>query len=86
MSQVTLVGDVGGTNCRFALAKATEQGTIELSHSATFAVKEFGSFDQATKAYIDHEKVTPKYAAFAFAGPKRPSCRMTVLRPLFRAK
>ena len=70
MSQVTLVGDVGGTNCRFALAKATEQGTIELSHSATFAVKEFGSFDQATKAYIDHEKVEPKYAAFAFAGPK----------------
>ena len=66
----TLVGDVGGTNARFALAERTPQGTIELHHSNRFAVKDFAHFNDAVEAYLDDIEVKPKRAAFAFAGPK----------------
>lgn len=66
----TLVGDVGGTNCRFALAERNGSGTIELHHSERFAVNEFKHFNEAVKVYLDDQKITPKRAAFAFAGPK----------------
>jgi glucokinase len=66
----TLVGDVGGTNARFALAERTAQGTIELHHSNRFAVKDFAHFNDAVGAYLDDLGVKPKRAAFAFAGPK----------------
>lgn len=70
MSGLTLVGDVGGTNCRFALAERNPQGTIELHHSERFAVGDFSNFHDAVKGYLDAQKLTPKKAAFAFAGPK----------------
>ena len=66
----TLVGDVGGTNARFALAERTAQGSLELHHSERLAVAEFGSFDDAVASYLDAVGVKPKKAAFAFAGPK----------------
>lgn len=66
----TLVGDVGGTNVRFALAKLTPQGTIELHHSERFAVCEFAHFNDAVTAYLSRINAQPKRAAFAFAGPK----------------
>jgi glucokinase len=70
MTSVTLVGDVGGTNCRFALAEVTDDGTIELHKSETYAVKDYASFDDAAQAYITSQNIKPKKAAFAFAGPK----------------
>ncbi len=70
MDNVTLVGDVGGTNCRFALAERTEQGTIELHHSETFPVNQYAAFDDAVKAYLTLRNISPKRAGFAFAGPK----------------
>lgn len=66
----TLVGDVGGTNVRFALAERTAQGTIELHHSNRYAVKDFTHFNDAVSAYLDTIDVKPTRAAFAFAGPK----------------
>lgn len=66
----TLVGDVGGTNARFALAERTAQGTIELHHSNRYSVKDFASFNDAVTAYLEKVAVRPKRAAFAFAGPK----------------
>jgi glucokinase len=66
----TLVGDVGGTNARFALAERTAQGTIELHHSNRYAVKDFAHFNDAVGAYLGSIDVKPKRAAFAFAGPK----------------
>lgn len=66
----TLVGDVGGTNARFALAERTAHGTIELHHSNRYAVKDFAHFNDAVSAYLDTIDVKPTRAAFAFAGPK----------------
>lgn len=70
INTATLVGDVGGTNCRFALAARTAQGTIELHESAKYAVAEFGHFNDAVSHYLSGLNVRPKNAAFAFAGPK----------------
>lgn len=66
----TLVGDVGGTNARFALAERAASGAITLHHSDRFAVKDFASFDEAVATYLSGIKTQPDRAAFAFAGPK----------------
>lgn len=70
MGPTTLVGDVGGTNCRLALAERNSLGTIELHHSERFAVKDFKHFNDVVSEYLDHQKAKPMRAAFAFAGPK----------------
>lgn len=74
----TLVGDVGGTNARFALADRSASGLITLHHSDRFAVRDFSNFDDAIGAYLSQIDVTPSRAAFAFAGPKfNDEIRMT---------
>ena len=70
MGLTTLVGDVGGTNCRLALAERNSLGTIELHHSDRFSVKEYGHFNDVVKEYLARQDVKPCRAAFAFAGPK----------------
>jgi glucokinase len=70
MSSAILVGDVGGTNCRFAFAELSAQGTIDLHHSERFSVKDFPDFKTAVRHYLDSQTVKPAQAAFAFAGPK----------------
>lgn len=70
INSATLVGDVGGTNCRFALAARTAQGTIELHESEKYAVADFSHFNEAVSHYLSGINVRPKRAAFAFAGPK----------------
>ncbi len=72
MSQnAVLVGDVGGTNCRFALAEINSLGTIELHHSRRYPVKDFSCFEDAMRAYLaDCDIAAPSRASFAFAGPK----------------
>ena len=70
ISSATLVGDVGGTNCRFALAERTAHGTIELHHSEKYAVANFDHFNDAVTHYLSGLNAAPKKAAFAFAGPK----------------
>lgn len=70
MGSVTLVGDIGGTNCRLALAERNALGTIELHHSDRFAVKEYKHFNDVVTEYLARQNVKPCRAAFAFAGPK----------------
>ena len=67
---VTLVGDVGGTNCRLALAERNSLGTIELHHTERFAVKDYKHFNDVVSEYLSHQDAKPSRAAFAFAGPK----------------
>ena len=67
---LTLVGDVGGTNCRLALAERTVSGGIELHHSERFAVSEYDHFNDVVAAYLSAHKIDVKQGAFAFAGPK----------------
>ena len=69
--EATLVGDVGGTNVRFAFAERTAHGTIELHHSERYAVADFNHFNDAVAAYLDTvDQDKPSRVAFAFAGPK----------------
>lgn len=61
-----LVGDIGGTNARFALATAT--GT---ERPVCLPVEDFDSLDEAIEAYRARSGVEPGpgRAALAFAGP-----------------
>ena len=70
MGPTTLVGDVGGTNCRLALAERNSRGTIELHHSERFAVKDYDHFNDVVAEYLATQNTKPTRAAFAFAGPK----------------
>jgi len=70
MGRTTLVGDVGGTNCRLALAERNSLGTIELHHSERFAVKDYTHFNDVVTEYLATQNANPTRAAFAFAGPK----------------
>ncbi|MEM7728421.1 MAG: glucokinase [Pseudomonadota bacterium] len=73
-----VVGDVGGTNARFAVADRSEAGALVLHHPQQFAVSAFGSFEEALRAYITTLDDMPDLAAFALAGPKRgDTVRMT---------
>ncbi|WP_418152708.1 glucokinase [Litorimonas sp. RW-G-Af-16] len=67
---MTLVGDVGGTNCRLALAERTPEGTIELHHSQRYPVREYASFNDVVAKYLKEHNAKPGRAGFAFAGPK----------------
>jgi len=64
MGPATLVGDVGGTNCRLALAQRNSLGTIELYHSERYAVKDFKHFNDVVTEYLSHHTVNPRRAAF----------------------
>jgi len=70
MRSALIVGDVGGTNCRFAFAELNAQGTIELHHSEHYSIKDFPNFNSALKFYLDSQTLKPTRAVFAFAGPK----------------
>jgi len=81
MSDLIIVGDVGGTNCRFSIAQMNAQGTIELSNTAKLAVSGFDNFYDALEHYLTRLDHRPKYAAFALAGPKfNGAIRMTNLQ------
>jgi len=76
-----IVGDVGGTNCRFSLAQMNAQGTIELSNTTKLGVRDYPDFYAALEYYINSLENVPRYAAFALAGPKfNGAIRMTNLK------
>ena len=71
VKDAVLVGDVGGTNCRFALAEKNSLGTIELHHSLRYPVRKFEEFEDALRAYLSEiDFPAPRRVSFAFAGPK----------------
>jgi len=62
-----LVGDIGGTNARFALANARNPG---FSHEKTYQCADFASADQAIGAYLKQTNANnPKAICIAAAGP-----------------
>lgn len=66
-----LVGDIGGTNVRFAIAVPDAQNKIKLTHFRSLAAVNFKTFAESLDAYFQNlEKADrPKTGVFAIAGP-----------------
>lgn len=63
-----LVGDVGGTNARFALAHMVE-GRPVLERHKSFPASEHPTFLGGVKAFIDGCDIKPTGGVLAVAGP-----------------
>lgn len=63
-----IVGDVGGTNVRLALAHKKANGFIELSHIGIKPVDEFRSLELALHDWLKEIEFVPKQGVFALAG------------------
>ena len=63
-----LVGDVGGTNARFAIATMTN-GQITLDHHESFPAEQYPTFLKGVAAFIDGCNVKPTGGVIAVAGP-----------------
>ena len=63
-----LVGDVGGTNARFAIAHMIE-GKPVLEHHETFKGADYPTFLEGVRAFIDGCAVKPSGGVIAVAGP-----------------
>lgn len=68
MRDGVLVGDIGGTNVRFALA-SRKGGQLRIEHFEKLAGDDFGSFDTVLQEYLDRTGVSVSAACFALAGP-----------------
>lgn len=67
MAEYALVGDIGGTNARFALVRP---GTVELEFVQTLQCSDYANIDLACQAYFDQVGVTGvERACLAFACP-----------------
>lgn len=62
-----LVGDVGGTNARFAIAHMIE-GKPVLEHHESFPAERYPTFLEGVKAFIDGCEVKPTGGVIAVAG------------------
>lgn len=73
---VLLVGDMGGTNARFAMADAREPGFHNL---VKLPCRDFATADAAIKHYLDQQSIeSPDLICVAAAGPVRNgSVRLT---------
>jgi len=64
------VADIGGTNARFARARVTGSGRVELSEPVMLATADFDDLPSAFRAFLAREgDFSPEGAAFALAGP-----------------
>lgn len=70
MMDELLVGDVGGTNVRFAMARRTA-GRFVIDHFKKLEGDDFGSFEDALASYLETTGLKPDHACFALAGPVR---------------
>jgi len=64
-----LVGDVGGTYVRLALADAPTNGRYVISDFHKYEANDLNSLDEAVCDYIQKRGFTPKTAVLAVAGP-----------------
>jgi len=70
MAETVLVGDIGGTNVRFALAHRGQAGKPEIEDVVILPGDAFSCFEKALQHYLSELKGTPpQQALFAFAGP-----------------
>ncbi|MGY6709413.1 MAG: glucokinase [Rhizobiaceae bacterium] len=76
-----LVGDIGGTNARFAIADVDE---LSIDHFAAFSCRHFSSLEEALKAYLATLPCRPARACLAIAAPLRgDSLKLTNLHWTF---
>ncbi len=68
MSKPVLVGDVGGTKIRLALASSS-LGHVQLHNIKVYDDPTIPSFEDAIEDYLSSSDVKPKSALFALAGP-----------------
>ncbi|GIU67756.1 glucokinase [Candidatus Phycosocius spiralis] len=64
-----LVGDVGGTNARLAIARLKGYNQVELLEVARLPVLSFPTFNHAIEAWKNEGRTLPAAAVFALAGP-----------------
>ena len=78
MPEYVIVGDVGGTKVRFALARKTDSG-IEIDHIEIFRNADFADFSEAVAAYLGKVDLPVEQGLFAMAGPvdKQGSVKLT---------
>ncbi|WEX10733.1 glucokinase [Chelativorans sp. AA-79] len=67
-SREALVGDIGGTNARFAMADIDE---LTIDHFAAFRCREFPSLQAVIEAYLASVPHRPEMASLAIAAPIR---------------
>ncbi|HTZ71960.1 MAG TPA: glucokinase [Acetobacteraceae bacterium] len=63
-----LVGDIGGTNCRLALAVLGGE-TIHLYGHKTLKLADFYTSESGIQHYLDEVRIKPEAAVLAVAGP-----------------
>ncbi len=63
-----LVGDVGGTNVRLAVARINDDGHVDLSDVMRMPVAELPSLSDAIEAWSASGRTLPSTAVFALAG------------------
>ncbi len=63
-SRIALVGDIGGTNARFAIA---DLDTLGLTDFAVLSGADFPTLADAANAYLARHKIRPRQAALAIA-------------------
>jgi glucokinase len=68
VSEMILVGDVGGTNVRIACAQRVD-GIWKISALARLANDDFDNFDEVLAQYLESGSARPSKACFGFAGP-----------------
>ena len=71
VKQAILVGDIGGTNIRFAVAKASDTGLPSLTHVWRAPANDFAEFSDALAYFLKQTPIAehPAQAVFALAGP-----------------
>lgn len=67
---LALVGDVGGTNARFALARWLD-GRVVLEHHESFPAERYPTFADGVRSYLEGCPERPTRAVVAVAGPVR---------------
>lgn len=66
--QNILVGDIGGTNTRLAIAHVSD-GDIRIEGFEKFQGDDFSAFDDIIATYLSHRSLRPEAASLAIAGP-----------------
>ena len=64
-----LVGDVGGTNVRLAVARLNDEGHVDLTHVSRMPVATYPSLGDSIEAWKAAGLTLPDIAVFALAGP-----------------
>ena len=68
-AKTALIGDIGGTHARFALADLSDPAGPAIRELRNLPSADFGSLEDAVRAYLETAKAKPPVAVLAVAGP-----------------